>query len=207
MHATSRKTWYLTAAVLLLLGGYSMVCTAAQPTTTPTHHVLPVLLGVNSHGTITNMQPAYRLQPVLRRRLHKALAAMIVKPAHDGHGDPISSQLVMYVDVLTTPNQSGGYVARFAYVKSVPVPSGNWYWDHLVRAPGNERLALVAQGSGVRHRIGVRHLWRSERHYRRIRPHQSSNTRVHAAAAARPIAPRPPAATQSRRTPSIKSGR
>ena len=105
--------------------------------------VLPVLVQVNSHGTVTDASPATELSPALNRLLRKNLDELISKPATDKHGRPMSSQFVINVALQASPRQEGDYDAQFAYVSSAPVPSGSWYWVHI----DGHRLALASRNS------------------------------------------------------------
>ncbi|MEO6800868.1 MAG: hypothetical protein ABI178_13100 [Rhodanobacter sp.] len=108
--------------------------------------VLPVLVQVNSHGQVTNASPAIELSPNVNRLLRANLDEMINKPAHDKHGQPMSSQFVINLAVQAAPLGNGQFDARFAYVSATPVPAGSWYWVHI----DGHRLALARQDSRYR---------------------------------------------------------
>lgn len=138
------KVFSVAVAAMLLFGatGPAMAATGPSPQKT-VDHTIPVLLKVNAQGKITSMEPAYKLDPQLQQRLHKVLDGMITQPAHDKNGNAIVSQLVMTMDIQTTPRANGTYNVTFSYVSAKPVPAGTWKWS---QHPVHGKLALVKQG-------------------------------------------------------------
>ena len=114
--------------------------------------VMPVLVQVNAHGKVTSASPAIELTPKLTRLLRENLDEMIVRPATDKQGHPISSQFVINLAVQATPHLKGNYDVHFAYVSTTPVPAGSWYWVHR----NGVQLALAPQHSGnFRQRMSI----------------------------------------------------
>lgn len=101
------------------------------------NHALPVLVRVDKQGRVTDMQPARRLRPNMRRLLRKTLDQMIVNPA-TRHGRAVSSQFVMQLAIDASKQPDGKYKVHFAYVSSMPVPLLPLHW---IRTEG-DRLAL-----------------------------------------------------------------
>lgn len=102
--------------------------------------VLPVLVRVDAHGTVTDISPAAQLSPAMDRMLRESVVHMIARPAHY-KGRPISSQCVLNLALEARPRGDGRYDARFVYRSVVPVPSGSWYWVHV----DGRRLALASR--------------------------------------------------------------
>lgn len=105
---------------------------------------LPVLVKVDSHGKVTESEPAYRLRPSLKRELHGIIQKMITKPAMD-HGKPTASQFVINFNMVATAQENGGYAAKFKYVSIKPLPTGDWHWTHS----NDHQLALADQSSQI----------------------------------------------------------
>jgi hypothetical protein len=103
--------------------------------------VMPVLVHVNSKGKITDVSPSTQLSPVFNRLLLQNLDELITKPATTRKGRPIDSQFIINLALQVTPRKEGDYDAHFAYVSSLPVPSGSWYWVHI----NGHQLALANQ--------------------------------------------------------------
>lgn len=168
----------------LLMGVAPLVSADSMSLNRFNHHVLPVLVTVNSQGKITGMSPAYPLRPHMQKLLKTTLSQMITGPA-TYHGKAISSQSVIKLALKATPQKDGKYRARFAYVGAVPVPYGAWYWNHI----DGHRLALVNENwrnmSRPRHRMVFDHVYPSR--------HVTAPNRVHRsyAAPARTHAPAP----------------
>ena len=101
------------------------------------NHALPVLVRVDKQGRVTDMQPARRLRPNMRRLLRKTLDQMIVSPAMR-HGRAVRSQFVMQLAVEASKQADGKYKVHFEYVSSMPVPLLPLHW---IRTEG-DRLAL-----------------------------------------------------------------
>ena len=134
-----RTPWILAIAAALLIGGNAFAQNMSLNQFP--HRVEPVLLKVDTQGTITSMSPAYKLTPKLEKLLRATLDEMITQPATDKAGKPISSQFIMNVALLAQKRADGNYDVRFTYVSTTPVPSGSWYWVHL----DGDRLALGSQ--------------------------------------------------------------
>jgi hypothetical protein len=100
--------------------------------------VMPVLVHVDARGKVTDVSPSVELSPKVNRLLRQNLDELITKPATD-HGRPVSSQFVINLAMQASPRADGDYLARFVYVSSSPVPSGQWYWVHI----DGHRLALA----------------------------------------------------------------
>lgn len=103
-----------------------------------TPRVLPVLVQVDSHGTVRNVSSAVELSPRYDRLLRQTLDQMINQPAHD-HGHAVASQFVINLGLQATARPDGKYDAKFTYVSATPVPAGSWYWVHI----DGHRLALA----------------------------------------------------------------
>ncbi|MEW9625311.1 hypothetical protein [Rhodanobacter geophilus] len=131
----------LSAVVVALLGSTSASAGDSMSLNQFPHRVEPVLVRVDAAGKVTQASPAYELSPKMTRLLQDNLSEMIRKPATDKHGKPVSSQFIMNMALLATPNGSGSYEAYFTYVSTKPVPPGSWYWVHL----DGDRLALASQ--------------------------------------------------------------
>jgi hypothetical protein len=101
--------------------------------------VMPVLVHVDARGKVTEVSPSTELSPKVSRLLRQNLDELITKPATDHGGRPVSSQFVINLAMQASPRQDGDYLARFVYVSSSPVPSGQWYWVHT----DGHRLALA----------------------------------------------------------------
>lgn len=119
------------------------------------NHALPVLVRVDKVGHVTDIHPAIRLRPAMGRMLRKTLEQMIAAPAmHDGH--PVSSQFVIQLELKASKRADGKYEVRFAYVSSMPVPSGPLYWvrtadDRLALAMPPSSDTMFRPGGGQRH--------------------------------------------------------
>lgn len=117
-------------------------------------HVLPVLVKVDRHGKVTRLSSAIELAPRFDRLLRQTVDQLISGPAMD-HGKPVASQFVMKLGMQATARPDGAYDARFVYLSSLPVPSGEWIWQH----EDGHRLALV-RADGL-HDRGLRN-WRHD---------------------------------------------
>ncbi|GAB3037366.1 hypothetical protein GCM10027285_21230 [Oleiagrimonas citrea] len=124
--------------------------------------VLPVLVHVNSQGKVTDVAPSFTLRPAMDRLLRSTLDEMIAKPAYY-KGRAVASQFVINLGMEATPRADGRYDARFVYVSSKPVPSGQWFWRHV----DGHRLVLVQQDAGSFGPRGREH-FRSRPIYRRV---------------------------------------
>ena len=122
----------------LLMAGSGVAMASSGSLNEFPSRVLPVLVQVDSHGKVTDVSPSIALAPQFDRLLRQTLDEMINKPADD-HGRPVASQFVINLALRTSPRADGAYDAQFAYVSTLPVPSGSWYWAHI----DGHRLALV----------------------------------------------------------------
>lgn len=173
------KKWGLSALLALLFASTGAGAMTSQSLNGFTPKVLPVLVQVDSHGKVTGVSPSIELAPRFDRLLRQTVDQLIARPASD-HGRPVASQFVMNLTLRTSLRTDGAYDARFAYLSSVPVPSGSWYWVHV----DGHRLALMSQGSArpgrvFRDQTWDRPLWR---------PHSTPRTTSPAASAAPPTA-------------------
>lgn len=113
------------------------------------HHVLPVLVTVNSKGDVTNMSPAYELRPEMKRLVRTTLDQMITGPAV-WKDKPIASQMIVKLALDAKPEEGGKYSVRWVYAGNQPVPyDPSWHWNHI----DGHRLALD-RSSGPRRVIG-----------------------------------------------------
>lgn len=131
---------------LLFVAGNAMAAdttTASQSNT----RIVPVLVAVDSHGNITEMDPAPQLTPGLRHLLRQTLDQMINQPAHDTNGKPIPSQFVINLSMQATQLANGQYKAKFTYVSMQKVGIGNWHWSHSGHM--RQKLALVNSNGAV----------------------------------------------------------
>ncbi len=119
--------------VIALSGLLSLSCLAALAESAsldqPTLRFIPVLVQVNAVGKVVNVSPSADLPRSLDRVLRNNLDEMISGPAIL-NGKAVPSQLVVNLELQTTPQTEGKYSAQFAYVSSAPVPAGSWYWAH-----------------------------------------------------------------------------
>lgn len=99
---------------------------------------VPVLVKVNYRGKVTSISPALELRPDFEKLIRQSIQEMITGPAKY-RGQPISSQLVMFMVPETTARTDGQYDVRFTSVKNQPVPPGMWYWLN----DNGHRLALA----------------------------------------------------------------
>lgn len=99
------------------------------PSDKASKRVIPVLVTINTHGKVTEVDPAFRLSPKYKDLLSKTLSAMIKTPARE-HGKPVTSQLLMSMQLKAEANPDGNYAVHFAYVNSKQMPTGSWYWVH-----------------------------------------------------------------------------
>lgn len=112
------------------------------------HHVLPVLVTVDSHGRVTRMDPAYELRPKMKKAVRHTVDAMITGPAVWKH-KPIASQMIINLALNAEPRDDGNYDVRWMYAGKQPVPyDPSWVWSHI----DGHRLALQ-RASDIRHRI------------------------------------------------------
>jgi hypothetical protein len=107
--------------------------------------VMPVLVQVDTHGRVTDIQPSFQLTPWSQKLLAQQLDAWIDQPAtYNGH--PISSRFIIEVAMHTQSREDGKYDASFVYVKSLPAPFGGaMHWNII---NGGLEIALVEDGSG-----------------------------------------------------------
>ena len=107
--------------------------------------VMPVLVQVNAHGRVTDVQPSFQLTPWSQKLLTQQLDAWISQPASD-NGHPVSSRFIVEVAMRTTQRKDGKYDASFVYVKSLPAPLGGaMHWNII---NGGLEIALVEDGTG-----------------------------------------------------------
>jgi len=190
------RTAVVALAGSLLLGSVPLANAASMSLNGFRHKVLPVLVTVDSHGKVTDMSPAYELQPKMRRMVRSTLDHIVSGPA-TWKDRPIASQAVINLALEATPRDDGDYDVRWVYAGSQPVPyDPAWAWNHI----DGHRLALFKPGS----------MFHMERHprparsYRYDMPTRQAPTR-HVAPASRP-APPPPVRSDNR-SPSPRHGR
>lgn len=107
--------------------------------------VMPVLVQVDAHGRVTDVQPSFQLTPWSQKLLAQQLDAWVNGPATD-NGHPVSSRFIVEVAMHTTQRKDGKYDASFVYVKSLPVPFGGaMHWNII---NGGLEVALVEDGTG-----------------------------------------------------------
>jgi hypothetical protein len=107
--------------------------------------VMPVLVQVDAHGRVTDVQPSFQLTPWSQKLLTQQLDAWISQPARD-NGHPVSSRFIVEVAMRTIPRKDGKYDASFVYVKSLPAPLGGaMHWNII---NGGLEIALVEDGTG-----------------------------------------------------------
>ena len=119
--------------VLALPAGAAAARSDSLNAFTPT--VLPVLVQVDAHGTVTDVSPAVELAPKLKQLLRANVDEMISGPAIDTKGRSVSSQFIINLALQASPRPDGDYEVNFAYVSTSPVPGGSWYW---VRTDGRQ---------------------------------------------------------------------
>ena len=124
-------------ACALLVGAPLAIAGSSASLNQFKHHTLPVLVSVDSHGVVTDMTPAYTLQPRMRKLLETTLDQVITGPAKRD-GKAVSSQSVIQFAVNPVEQADGQYKVQLAYVKAMPVPHGPWFWNHI----DGHRLAL-----------------------------------------------------------------
>jgi hypothetical protein len=106
---------------------------------------MPVLVQVNAHGRVTDIQPSLPLTPWSQKLLAQQLDAWIDQPA-TYKGRPIPSRFIVEVAMHTQSRKDGKYDASFVYVKSLPAPFGGaMHWNII---NGGLEVALVADGTG-----------------------------------------------------------
>ena len=116
----------LIGGVLLATGTVAMASSVSLTSFPP--RVMPVLVHVNSHGKVTEVQPSTQLPPRLRRLLASSLRQWISKPAMvDGH--PVASQSIVNVALHAAPREDGKYDASSAFVSILPAPVASGYWS------------------------------------------------------------------------------
>lgn len=107
--------------------------------------VMPVLVQVDAHGRVTDIQPSFQLTPWSQKLLAQQLDAWINQPATD-KGHPVSSRFIIEVAMRTTQRKDGKYDASFVYVKSLAAPLGGaMHWNII---NGGLEIALVEDGTG-----------------------------------------------------------
>ena len=107
--------------------------------------VMPVLVQVDTHGRVTDVQPSFQLTPWSQKLLTQQLDAWINGPATD-NGHPVSSRFIVEVAMHTAQRKDGKYDASFVYVKSLPAPLGGaMHWNVI---NGGLEVALVEDGTG-----------------------------------------------------------
>jgi hypothetical protein len=124
------RTLLFPVLIAALLSSTSVV--ADGPTTlgyTNNRNIEPVLVRVNAQGKVTDVRPAYRLSPELKRLLLVNLTEMIHTPATDKDGKPMSTQFVINVALQYEPRSTGDYDVHFVYVSATPLPLGTWFWS------------------------------------------------------------------------------
>lgn len=136
-----KKSIVLAMAGLIAFTGSSVEASAVS-LLGPRPMVLPVLVRVTAKGEVTDISPARELTPRFDHLLHADMRALQVVPA-TYHGRSVSKQVVINLALKFEPREDGRYRARFAYVSTTPVPSGQWYWVHL----DNHRLGLAQRGA------------------------------------------------------------
>ncbi|HET6632436.1 MAG TPA: hypothetical protein VFG73_06995 [Rhodanobacteraceae bacterium] len=152
MKRNSRIAMLVAAAAVTLAGA----ATAAGPDLSPRYVPLAVLVHVDEHGKVGTILPSDKLDPALRDKLRAQLARWIVKPAHDADGKPISSSMVVTLDIVMQPRSDGRYDATFKYLSSKRAPffgQAHWVWiDHhrkLALAPNNPALSSLPGGQHI----------------------------------------------------------
>jgi hypothetical protein len=143
----------------LSVAGIGAAMATSQSLNEFTPKVLPVLVQVDRHGTVTALSPSIELSPRFDRLLRQTVDELITKPASD-HGHPVASQFVMNLALRTSPRPDGAYDVQFAYVSTSPVPPGSWYWVHV----DGYRLALMNRNAARPDRFfhadrGWEHRW------------------------------------------------
>lgn len=179
---TSQRSIVLGAALGALIISSGLATAGSGSLSEFVPKVLPVLVQVDSHGKVTSVSPATELTPKLNRLLRANLNEMIVSPAIDKKGRPMSSQFVINLALHAAPRPDGDFDVKFAYVSTAPVPAGSWFWVHT----DGRQLALASQSSRNRGPYIPNHydqsdFWRS--HDRPSMPN-ISNTGMPAPAAA-----------------------
>ncbi len=129
-------------ALLLALVGVSALANPADGDSASQPHLLPVLVHVDTHGTVTAVSPAYELRPSMVKALRGSIQKMITKPAMK-NGKPVRSQFVINLRMTTVVRKDGSHAAQYTYLSSKPLPAGSWHWTHT----DDHRLALTDQSA------------------------------------------------------------
>lgn len=140
------KRYLVPILVALTVIGITAVAASPSSDQSANSRFIPVLVNVDTHGTVTKVDPAVKMRPTQTRELKETIAKMISKPAMK-NGHAVNSQFVMKFAVESPADGSQKYSLRYLSVKSLP--PGTWHWV-VSDESGPHRFALA---SGLQQKI------------------------------------------------------